>query len=164
MITFLIAGILVGAVIGICVGYLMSNGDDSDSNNSGEQTYWFYIDFNEDETGATNDNMWISASANDPIDALKKAFEANDVDYDMTTFVSSVDGVDATGTLAWLEYVWVGNVYESYFWGWVPTVGLDSTIGNTFYIVYTGFAADYSPLLKPNAEVYWKGAGPFPAE
>ena len=156
---FLVVGILIGAGIGIGIGYFVFDSDDS----SGEQTYWFYIDFNEDETGLTNDNMWISASAGNPVDALKKAFEANDVDYDMTTFVSSIDGVDATGTLAWMEYVWVGSVYESSYWGWAPTVGLDSTIGNAFYIVYTGYAADWSALLKPNDVSYWNGAGPFPA-
>jgi len=171
MITFLIAGILVGAVIGICVGYLMFNGDDSDSNNSGEQTYWFYIDFNEDETGLTNENAWISATGDSLVSALKKAFEDADMDAEVVTTdygtsISYIEGaMNGVGGLYWMEWVWVANIYESGLWGWAPTAGLENTAGSAFYFGFTSTDSSppYAPSLIPNDMSYWKGDGPFPA-
>jgi hypothetical protein len=171
MITFLLAGILVGAGVGMAVGYLVFSEDNN-------QTYWFYIDFN-GEVVDDFENGWISAKASSPVKGLTKALAANGMLDDFVPYVSGVDSesgwISSVGGLAgdwvgdgtgWGSWLWTMTVADSSIYGcWAGTAGFDKTLGTIFYIGFTVFDDEtFEPVLDPNfALSNWDTTGPFKA-
>ncbi|MDR0309638.1 MAG: hypothetical protein LBH88_02630, partial [Candidatus Methanoplasma sp.] len=62
---FLVVGLVVVAVVAVCVWQFVLNDDKDD----GTTTYWFYIDYGVYETSET-ENEWISGEGKSAYDGL----------------------------------------------------------------------------------------------
>lgn len=162
----------LGILIGAGVGYAVF----SSSNSNSETTYWFYIDYGwHQNTTGTATNKWIFAKSDTVIDGLNKALnnsniKNNDVRSDGKIY--SINGVEPTWTAnnqeGWGCYLWTANNGDTELNGWQPTVGLDITKGNIFYLAVSLW--DTSPIngkltqrYDPNMASDWKNGGPFVA-
>jgi hypothetical protein len=167
MIVFLIAGILVGAGVGIGVGYVMFDGDDA----AGEETYWFYIDYGA-EADATHVNGWVSNNATDFKSALKNIFGSDLALNETEVFINSIKGIEndvwsnTLGGSSWMTWFWKSSSFEVVdLWNaWVSGPGLNTTLGNVMYLGF-GFVdpVSFASTIDPNTTVAWKIGGPFPA-
>ncbi|MCL2295658.1 MAG: hypothetical protein FWC29_01070 [Methanomassiliicoccaceae archaeon] len=159
-ILFLVVGILVGAAVGIAAGYVIGN-------SSSNETYWYYIDYGDYATSAT-ENGWISAESDTVINGLFKALDKKGVEYEITDtgWITSINGVypvwDASTSDSWGSWIWTINGYTAYG-AWAKNSGFDVTLGTIFFIGVTGYDKDYNPTLDPNDEAGWKTGGPFKA-
>jgi len=152
--TFLVVGLVIGAAAGVGVGYVMFSGD------SNEETYWFYLDFNGEDSDF--DGKWISAKGTDAMSAFETAAKNNNVQYELNKygFIGTVDGVASNDTKFWMDWGWTSTEADDTLWAWKGTSGMDTTIMNWIYIGYTEYSG-MEPDIDPNSLSGWKNAGPF---
>ncbi|MCL2890818.1 MAG: hypothetical protein FWF40_02870 [Methanomassiliicoccaceae archaeon] len=154
-IVFLLAGLLVGAGVGIGVGYFVFS-------DNGDETYWYYIDFN--GTEGTFDSGWFSAKASDPAEGLKKAL-GDKLEWSSSELygfgIDEIGGVAGSTSAPWVYWAQ---------WGWTSAatdngsftendVNLADALGNIFYIIYGEWGVA-DPNMQENG---WDTSGPFPA-
>jgi len=159
-IVFLLAGVLVGAGVGIGAGYMLWN-----DNSSEPPTYWFFIDFNGEggEGLGILDTVWVASKGSNPADALGNALGSN-VDLsedDWGIGVSAIGGLyfamPGGDYQYWVQWYWTGDSWaenENY---------LDGAAGTIFYLGYAIMSsATFEPDLDPNAATNgWDTTGPF---
>jgi hypothetical protein len=162
LMVFLIAGILVGAGVGLGIGYFVF------SEKGGDTTYWYYIDFNGAE--GAGDNGWISASGSDPLDGFTKALDKKGLSYTVDTksaWISKIGTVSngawgLTGGESWMVWLWTSNdLKNTGTWAWQKSDSLNVSIGNVFYVGYTLVNNEMIPSLDPNMKTAWKTSGPL---
>lgn len=169
----MIGMIVVGASVGIGIGYAVFHDHDSD------RQYWYYIDYGTKVDGS-HKNRWLSGEGSNAMeglkDALKKAnlqsiFRDRDSNDD---WIIEINGVanNITKKQSWGVWVWLLNKYDCSFVSedfpyWIMSSGLNDTIGNTFYIGFTNYELDpdtyaISYSMKPNNSTRgWGTTGPF---
>lgn len=162
-VAFILVGVLLGAGIGVAVGY--SFGGDSNDNETYE-TYWYFFDFG-DKANDTNVNKWVKVEAADVVSGLKKAADKEYTDNNIADsgWITSISGVtnDSGAKLSWAN--WFFNQASGYnsYGSWLQTQGMDVTPGNVFYIGFFGYDdTTWAPDVDPNTDrTEWKSEGPF---
>ena len=152
VILFAVVGIVIGAAIGVGVGYMCWHSD------VGEQTYWFYIDYG---TAADDShvNGWVSVKSTSAADAIKKVPGAELKGEGSEMYLDGINGVVGNNTppyVYWAVYIVNGDYYSltdfekefSY-----SNMGFGNAYSTVFYLAY----GDGS--IPTNAD--WKGTGPF---
>jgi len=176
--------LIVGILIGVGVGFAMWH-NSSDNNNSTEETYWFYIDYNGNQNSADSATSgWISAQSDNALDAFNQALQDSGLtsttdttstapsgsyslgNYGDPSWINSINGIypdwSTTGE-SWGSFVLTvdANSDASALYNiWMPTAGLGVSIGSVFYVTATTFDENTSLPVLPDTTVAMSG-GPF---
>jgi len=165
MMVYAVAALVVGAAVGVGIGYIAFHG----GSGSDSETYWFYLDFGGHE-GEGVEDQWVEVSSNSPLSALRAALDKTGMGYNMsgTGWIVDIGGVGEDENMSWGSWFWNTTVYDAswtstLYPNWIDSSGFDITVGNVFYLGYTEYdPVSYEYLLDPNADLsVWSTTGPF---
>lgn len=173
LIAFAVVGLLVGAAIGVGIGFAVFNKNTDDN-----ETYYFYIDF-----GASDAKTgWYSAKAANADEALEKAVDGKDITLKWSDW--GYPNFSESGSWATYNYTWsdfskkaadnstkgVVNDTYSYFAksnGWNAYSGFNTTDEGKDHKLWesdstTFYFSPYSALRTPIDNLDWKTASGTP--
>lgn len=178
---YAVVALVVGAIVGVGIGYAVFHGDSKDCSDNSDETYSFYLYFGDNDVKT----KWYSAEGADATAAFDKAMKDAGMKYEVSEwgYIGSIDGKGAD-TAGWYiaQYLYndttkaaaessINYPTESYGClkvsnGWAQISGYDGVEGlklcefssNIFFM--SMYNADYS-AASPVSTTLWQTSGPF---
>ncbi len=160
-IAYLVAALLIGAGVGVGIGYVAFHTDDG-----ANDSYSIYLDYG-DKADATHVNGWYTANGSDYSVAMKAAMDKAGLKIELDSYggFADINGIVGDGsTTSWITWQWTANKFDSNLWGWNSTSGPGTEVSNVIYVGFTEYTFSESTMkyeMNPNATTAWKTGGPF---
>lgn len=184
---YAVVALIVGAIVGVGIGYAVFHNDSKDSPDSPDtpvstdETYSFYLYFGDNDVKT----KWYSAEGSDATVAFDKAMKDAGLEYEVSSYgyVGSIDGNTGNGGGWYIaQYLYsdttkaaanasIGYPTESYGClkvsnGWVQVSGYDGVEGlklcefcsNVYFM--SPYNADWT-AASPVSTTLWMTSGPF---